>query len=209
MVHKGIFMENFIVEIMEDYGYIGVFFLIMIENLFPPIPSEVILTFGGFMTTSTSLTVMGVVIIATLGSVIGAIILYWVGTYLDINRLGRFVDRWGKFLRLKRKDIYKAMAWFEKYGYWTVFFCRFVPLIRSLISLPAGMAKMNFVMFIILTTIGTFIWNFVLVSLGATLGDHWETIVYYMDIYSNITYTILALLGVVFILYLFYRKNSV
>lgn len=201
-------MENIIIEIMEDYGYLGVFLLIMVENLFPPIPSEVILTFGGFMTVSTSLTVLGVVLVATFGSVMGAIILYWVGTYLNLSRLERFVDKWGKILRLSRKDIYKANAWFEKYGYWTVFFCRFVPLIRSLISLPAGMAQMNFVMFIILTTIGTFIWNLVLVSLGATLGDHWETIVYYMDIYSNITYTAIALIGIAFIIYLFRRKRS-
>lgn len=202
-------MENIIIEIMEDFGYIGVFFLIMIENLFPPIPSEVILTFGGFMTISTSLTVLGVVIVATLGSVVGAIVLYWVGTYLNMTRLERFIDKWGKILRLSRKDIYKANAWFEKYGYWTVFFCRFVPLIRSLISIPAGMARMNLGIFILLTTVGTFIWNYVLVSLGAALGDHWDTILYYMDIYSNITYTILTLIGVALLIYLFRRKSSI
>lgn len=202
-------MENVIIQIMEEYGYFGVFFLIMIENLFPPIPSEVILTFGGFLTTSTSLTVLGVSIVATFGSLLGAVILYLIGTYLNMSRLLRIVDKWGKILRLSRKDIYKANTWFEKYGYWTVFFCRFIPLIRSLISIPAGMNEMNFGIFLILTTIGSFIWNIVLVSLGATLGDHWEVIVYYMDIYSNITYTILVLFGIVFLIYLFSRKRKV
>lgn len=202
-------MENVITQIMEEYGYFGVFFLIMIENLFPPIPSEVILTFGGFLTTSTTLTVLGVTIVATLGSLLGAVILYLIGTYLNMSRLLRIVDKWGKILRLSRKDIYKANAWFDKYGYWTVFFCRFIPLIRSLISIPAGMNEMNFGVFLILTTIGSFIWNIVLVSLGATLGDHWGIIVYYMDLYSNITYTILALFGAVFLIYLFRKKRNV
>ena len=187
-------MENWITTIMENFGYIGIFLLIMIENIFPPIPSEVILTFGGFMTTQTDLTVLGVVIASTIGSVAGAIVLYGIGAIVGIRRIERFVDKWGKILRLTSSDIRKANQWFEKYDVWTVFFCRFVPLIRSLISLPAGIAKMNFFVFLLLTTLGTFIWNLVLVKVGAALGDNWETVVYYMDIYSNIAYAALALI---------------
>jgi membrane protein DedA with SNARE-associated domain len=115
-------MENWITSIMEQFGYIGIFLLIMVENLFPPIPSEVILTFGGFMTTHSNLTILGVVIAATIGSVVGAIVLYGVGFVINVDRIEKIVDRWGHILRLTREDIHKANAWFEKYGVWTVFF---------------------------------------------------------------------------------------
>jgi len=190
-------MDNWLLDIMNDYGYIGVMLLIALENVFPPIPSEVILTFGGFLTTSSDLTVFGVVISATIGSVLGAFILYYIGLLLEVERLEKIVDRWGKVLRLTKEDIHKADAWFNKYGPWTVFFCRFVPLIRSLISVPAGMSKMNIGLFFVLTTIGTLIWNIVLVCLGASLGENWDLIVEKMEIYSNIVYAILAILFIV------------
>lgn len=199
-------MENWITTVMEDFGYIGVFLLIMLENLFPPIPSEVILTFGGYMTTQTNISVFGVVVASTIGSVVGAIILYGIGALVGIERIERFVDRWGKVLRLTSKDIHKANSWFEKYDVWTVFFCRFIPLIRSLISLPAGLAKMNFFTFLLLTTLGTLIWNMVLVNIGAAVGESWETIVHYMDIYSNIAYAALAIIFIVVVIR-FYQKK--
>ncbi|WP_320162930.1 DedA family protein [uncultured Trichococcus sp.] len=195
---------------MEQFGYFGVAFLIMIENLFPPIPSEVILTFGGFMTTTTELNIPLMIVAATIGAVIGAAILYGVGTLLDVERLDKIVDKYGNFLRITHEDIHKADSWFDRYGFWTVFFCRFVPLIRSLISLPAGMANMNFGLFLLFTTIGTVIWNTVLIYLGAAVGSQWETIVHYMDIYSNIAYVIIAIVGVaVIIWYIRKRKQTV
>lgn len=201
-------MENWITDIMEQFGYFGVFVLIMVENVFPPIPSEVILTFGGFMTTASSLTKVGVIGAATAGSVAGAVILYGIGLLLDVERLEKIVDRWGRVLRLTREDIHKADAWFDKYGPWTVFFCRLVPLIRSLISLPAGMSNMNFLLFLLLTTLGSLIWNTVLVSLGAAVGDNWEIIVRYMDIYSNIAYAVIAVLGIAAIIwYINFRRK--
>lgn len=201
-------MENWITEIMSQYGYMGVFLLIMLENIFPPIPSEVILTFGGFMTTYSDMTRMGVILASTAGSVVGAVILYGIGLLLDVERLEKIVDRWGHILRLTKKDVHRADAWFDKYGIWTVFFCRLVPLIRSLISIPAGMSNMKFWLFLLLTTLGTLLWNTILVSVGAAVGDNWESIVGYMDVYSNITYAILAILGVaVIIWYLRFRKK--
>ena len=183
-------MENWITNTMEEFGYIGILLLITIENIFPPIPSEIILTFGGFMTTYTDMTVFGVVAVSTVGSVLGAVILYWIGTLLNMEKIESIVDRWGHIIRLTKEDVHKANGWFDKYGYWTVFFCRFIPLIRSLISLPAGMAKMNFGIFLVLTTLGTLIWNYVLIRIGAAVGSSWESIVEYMDIYSNIIYNI-------------------
>lgn len=201
-------MENWITDIMSQYGYLGIFLLIMLENIFPPIPSEVILTFGGAMTAKTDMTVMGVILISTAGSVAGAVILYGIGRMLDVKRLEKIVDRYGRVLRLTRKDIYKADSWFDKYGIWTVLFCRLIPLIRSLISIPAGMANMKFGLFLLFTTLGTLIWNTILVTVGAAVGDNWESIVGVMDVYSNIVYVLIVLVGLAVIWwYLQFRKK--
>mgnify|MGYP001444950090 CR=1 FL=1 len=200
-------MENWLIDIMNDLGYFGVMLLIALENVFPPIPSEIILTFGGFMTTTTNLTVIGVILAATAGSVVGAIILYVIGLQLNVTRLEMIIDRWGHLLRITKEDIHRADAWFDKYGPWTVFFCRFVPIIRSLISIPAGMSHMNAGLFLLLTTIGTFIWNTVLVYLGARLGESWEVIVHYMDMYSYVIYGVIFIL-VIFVLYKFIKRRK-
>lgn len=198
-------MENWIISLMEQYGLWGIFFLIALENIFPPIPSEVILTFGGVMTGQTDLTVTGVVLVSTAGSVVGAVVLYGIGLILDVKTMEKIVDRYGKFLRLKNEDIHRADAWFDKYGVWTVFLCRMVPLIRSLISIPAGMSNMNFLLFLLFTTAGTLIWNTVLVNLGAAFSDSWHTVVEYMDVYSNVVYAILAVILIAAIIW-FVRK---
>ncbi|RJX39432.1 DedA family protein [Paenibacillus pinisoli] len=198
-------MDSWITDFMEQFGYLGILLMIALENLFPPIPSEVILTFGGFMTTYTSLTALGVIVVATLGSLIGAIILFYIGRLLGVERLEKIVDRWGRLLRVKKEDIRKADAWFDKYGYWAVFICRMIPLIRSLISLPAGMSGMKIVPFLFFTTIGTLIWNTILVLVGAAVGDNWGEIVHFMDVYSNIAYAIIALIAIV-VLVLYIRR---
>lgn len=200
-------MEAWVSDWMSQFGYFGVFLLILLENIFPPIPSEVILTLGGFMTTTTTMTKFGVIIASTLGSVIGAAILYGIGTLLDVERLEKIVGKYGKYLRLTIKDIHKADAWFDKYGVWAVFFGRLVPLVRSLISIPAGMSNMKFGLFLLFTTLGTLIWNTVLVSVGAAVGDNWHEIVGYMDIYSNVAYAIIAIVGIVFLVWYFKKRG--
>ena len=202
-------MESWITDLMNEFGYWGVLFLIALENVFPPIPSEVILTFGGFMTQrpDMNLTVVGVITVSTVGSVSGAVILYFVGRLLDVSRLEKIIDRYGHILRLTREDIYKADAWFDKYGIWTVLFCRLIPLIRSLISVPAGMSNMNFPLFIIFTSIGTVVWNTILVTLGASVGENWHEIVKYMDVFSNVIYVLLALLFILCVIW-YIRKRK-
>lgn len=199
-------MQTWIIEIMEQFGYLGILLMMAIENLFPPIPSEVILPFGGFMTTYTNLSVLGVVITATTGSVMGAIILYGIGTFLDVSRLEKIVDRFGHILRIKKEDIHKADLWFEKYGYWTVLFCRVVPIVRSLISIPAGMSKMTFGLFLLFTMIGTIVWNVILVCFGAILGESWQDILQFMDYYSLIIYLHIGL-GAIILLILYIQKQ--
>jgi membrane protein DedA with SNARE-associated domain len=201
-------MENWITQFMEQYGYLGVFLMIALENVFPPIPSEIILPFGGFMTTYTSMTVPGVVIASTAGSVVGAVILYGIGLLLDVERLEKIIDRFGHILRVTKEDVHKADAWFDKYGIWTVLFCRMVPLIRSLISIPAGMSNMKFWLFIVFTTVGTLIWNIILVSVGAALGDNWDRITEFMDVYSNIAYAIIGIGIIIFLVYFFNKKRK-
>ena len=174
----------------------------------PPIPSEIILPFGGFMTTYTSMTVPGVVIASTAGSVVGAVILYGIGLLLDVERLEKIIDRFGHILRVTKEDVHKADAWFDKYGIWTVLFCRMVPLIRSLISIPAGMSNMKFWLFIVFTTVGTLIWNIILVSVGAALGDNWDRITEFMDVYSNIAYAIIGIGIIIFLVYFFNKKRK-
>lgn len=200
-------MENWITSFMEQFGYIGIALIIALENVFPPIPSEIVLPFGGFMTTYTSLTVFWVIIAATIGSVVGAVILYGVGLLLDVERLEKIVERWGHILRVKKEDIRKADAWFDKYGYWTVLFCRMVPLVRSLISIPAGMSNMKFGLFLVYTTIGTLIWNTILVLVGATLGSNWHEITDFIGVYSNFAYAIIAIAGIAFLIW-FFRRNK-
>lgn len=179
---------------MEQYGYPGILFLIALENIFPPIPSEVILTFGGFLTTYTSLGVPGVVLAATLGSLAGAAALYGAGALLNKERLKKLAaGRAGKLLGLKPEDVEKADAWFQKKGRRAVFFCRCVPVVRSLISIPAGMSRMELPQFFLYTTAGSLIWNILLVSLGALMGESWRYIAYLAGEYSHVMLIVLGI----------------
>lgn len=192
-------MQQLIVEVMNSFGYIGIFVLILVENLFPPIPSEVILTFGGFMTTYTAMNVPGVIAASTLGSVLGAIILYYVGRLIPKDMLKNMLEgKIGKSLHFEKDDVQDAEGWFDTKGKSTVFFCRCVPIIRSLISIPAGMARMKMVPFLILTFAGSLVWNTVLVAAGAAAGASWGKILEILDTYSNVTIVavgIAALIG--------------
>lgn len=199
-------MENWITNIMEQFGYLGILLMMALENLFPPIPSEIVLPFGGFLTTYTNITVWGVVIAATIGSLLGAVILYWIGTLLDVDRLERIIKRWGRIARIKVEDVHKADAWFDKYGYWTVLIGRMVPVVRSLISIPAGMSNMRFGLFMLFTVIGTLIWNSILITVGVILGESWHDITSFMDLYSDIVYFLLAVIFAI-LLYLYFRKK--
>ena len=201
-------MQEMIIEIMNNFGYLGVFLLIAIENVFPPIPSEVILLFGGFMTTFSDMKIVGVIIASTLGSILGAIVLYYIGKILNKERLKKIItSKPGKILRLKPEDIDKADNWFDTKGNKTVFFCRFVPIIRSLISIPAGMSEMPMKKFLIYTTAGSLIWNAALTIAGSIVGENWTSIVDIMDQYSHI---ILVLLIIIFIVAVavFYKKRK-
>ena len=204
-----ILLNSFIVNIMNKYGYFGIVFLIAVENIFPPIPSEVILTLGGFMTSQEGVTMnlLGVIIYSTIGSIIGAIILYYVGYLLNKDRLIKICNsKLGKILCLKKEDIEKSSKNFEERGNISVLYCRFVPIVRSLISVPAGINKMKFSLFLIYTIIGSFIWNIVLCSLGKLVGNNYMMVANIFSKYSKVILSILIIWIIYKFIKLFIKK---
>ena len=202
-------MEQFIVNVMEDFGYPGMALLIAVENLFPPIPSEVILTFGGFLTTRTALDVWWVVAWATLGAVAGALVLYGVGRALGGERMRALLaGPWGKRLGFDAEAADRAAGWFEKKGAKTVLFCSCVPILRSLISIPAGMARMNLVWFLLYTTAGSLVWNAALVHLGAAAGESWALLARRFSDGSGMVRWMLAAAAVVLLLRRLTKKKD-
>ncbi len=198
---------DMIINLINQFGYISIGLLIAIENIFPPIPSEVILTFGGFMTTFSHMNIWGVILFATAGSLAGALVLYWVGILLNTERLERWLTgKWGKMLHIRPEDVEKARVWFLKRGEKAVFFCRFVPIVRSLISIPAGMTKMNMTKFLLFTLAGSVLWNTLLIFLGAYAGSKWESIVDYIGMYSKVI-LVLIFITIVACVILFYKKR--
>jgi membrane protein DedA with SNARE-associated domain len=184
---------------MNQYGFIGILLLIAVENIFPPIPSEVILTFGGFMAAYSHLNLWGVIAAATAGSLLGAQAVYKAGSFFNAERLTKWLNsRPGRMLHLKRSDISRANGWFSSCGYKAVFLCRCVPLVRSLISLPAGMSRMRYIPFLLLTTAGSLIWNTALIWFGAAAGESWGMITKYTDIYTSVTVAVLGLATLAF-----------
>lgn len=200
-------MEELIVEIMNKYGYMGICLLIMVENLFPPIPSEIILPLGGFMTTYTNLSVWGVIFFSTIGSTVGALILYRIGAFFTPQKLERILNTGAcRLLGFKKDDIDKTVSWFERKGNKSVLFGRCVPIIRSLVSIPAGMTGMKLTPFFFYTIIGSTVWNFLLVSLGAALGASWGAVREWLAAYSQLTKALLWI-GIAILLFLKIRKK--
>ena len=200
-------MQTLIINIVNSWGYLGILFLIALENIFPPIPSELILTFGGFLTLHSNMHILGVIIASTFGSVIGAIILYMIGKLLSKEKLYKLVEgKLGRILHFKKEDIDKSEKWFLEKGKYTVLFCRFIPIVRSLISIPAGITKMKFSLFFIFTLVGSSIWNTVLVCLGAFAGEAWIKISNSINVFSK---TILIILIIAFCAcaYMFYKNR--
>ncbi len=187
-------MKNIIFHIINKYGYFGITFLIALENLIPPIPSEVILSFSGFISKSTDLSLFLIIIFATIGSLIGAIVLYYLAYFIGLNLLNFKIF---KLCGLKKEDTEKSMKHFQKNGYKSIFFGRFIPIIRSFISIPAGLSKMDIRLFLLLTWIGSFIWNTIFVIAGFILQDNWDTLANFFDKYSFFIFLIAIILYII------------
>lgn len=192
-------MEQLIISLMDKYGYLGIFLLILLENIFPPIPSEVILTFSGYMITYTSLNLILIILFSTLGSLLGAILLYFLGKIISLESLYYFSSsKLGKLLCINEKDVNMTNQWFSSHGNSCVFFGRFIPIIRSLISIPAGINRMNLFKFSLFSFLGSLIWNSVLILLGNILGNNFTLVVDVLKKYSNITLILMIIFLIVF-----------
>ena len=189
-------MLEWITEFMNSMGYFAIVFLMFLENVFPPIPSEVIMPMAGFTATQGKLSFIGVVIAGTLGSVLGALPLYFVGKTIGEERLKSWADSHGKWLTVSREDIDKAKEWFEKHGAIAVLIGRLVPGVRSLISLPAGINQMSLGLFLLYSTIGAAIWSSILAYLGHLLGGNYEKVEKYL---SPASWIILGIIVLVYI----------
>lgn len=195
-------MEDLFTNLISQFGYIGVWFLIFFENVFPPIPSELILPLSGFFTTTTDLTLPGVIIAATVGSVTGAYILYGVGRILSRERLMTFFGtRPMRLLGFKPEDIASAVDWFDRKGQVTVLICRCIPIVRSLISIPAGTAKMSVVRFTLYTLLGSAVWNSILCALGAAAGSAWETVTKQAEWVSDVVKYVIIVIVIVAVIF--------
>lgn len=203
-------MQEILISMVEKYGYLGVSLLILVENIFPPIPSEGILLFGGFAASQSLLNIWIVILSATIGSVVGAIVLYYIGFLLGKERLMALTSgKIGRILHLEPESVEKADGWFHKYGAKAVFVCRCIPVLRSLVSIPAGISKMNMSTFLPLTIIGSSIWNIIVVWLGYWAGDAWHKIEDILGVYSDIVLAILIVLVVVaFIIFSIKRRKK-
>lgn len=188
-------MAKWVISMISSTSYFGIVFLMFVENVFPPIPSEVIMPLAGYMVTQNQLSFVGVVAAGVAGSVLGALPLYYLGAKIGGDRLKKFADDYGRWLTLSRKDIEGAEAWFKRHGGAAVFFCRLIPGIRSLISIPAGMEKMSLAPFLLYTTIGAGVWTALLATAGYLLGSNFTQAEKYLDPVSWVV------LGVIMIAY--------
>ena len=190
-------MFEWIVGLVERFGYWGVAFLMFLENLVPPIPSEVVMPLAGFTAARGDLTLLGVVIAGTAGSVLGALPWYYAGALLGTKRLERLASRYGRWLTLSPADIRHASDWFARHGTKAVLIGRLVPGVRTLISVPAGIAGMPLLSFLLWSSIGSMIWAFLLALAGHALADRYEEVARYLDPASKLV------LGLIVAVYLY------
>lgn len=177
-------LATWVQDVIESLGYLGVALLVIAENLFPPIPSEIVLPFAGFVARRGDGSVVVMVLAATVGSVVGALILYAIAAAIGPERIHSFVVRFGKWFGVKESDMVRAEEWFDRRSNAAVLVGRCVPLIRSLVSIPAGFRRMNFARFALLTAIGSAVWNIALIGAGAALGDQWDRVGDYVGIFQ-------------------------
>jgi membrane protein DedA with SNARE-associated domain len=162
--------------LIESSGYLGLAFLMFLENVFPPIPSEFIMPLGGFVASQGKLNIAGVIIAGTVGSTLGALPLYYAGKVVGEERLKKWAEKHGRWLTVSPDEIANSKKWFDKHGSKAVIACRLVPGVRSLISIPAGIAGMNLPQFLLYTAIGSGVWAAILAGLGLWLGEKFENI---------------------------------
>jgi membrane protein DedA with SNARE-associated domain len=189
-------VAELVIRIISDTGYFGIASLMAIESACIPVPSEIIMPFAGFLTISGKLSLLLVIIWGAIGNLIGSIVAYIIGAYG-----GRpFIEKYGKYVLLGRDELDKSQRFFTKYGSISVFFSRLLPIVRTFISLPAGIARMPFGKFCIYTFVGSFLWSGLLAYIGVFLGENWKSIEVYFRKFDWLV-AVLIIFGVIYFLY--------
>jgi membrane protein DedA with SNARE-associated domain len=189
-------LTDWATDVVERLGYLGVAMLVAIENLFPPIPSEVVLGLAGYTASRGDAWVVGMVVAATVGSVVGAWVLYGLAAAVGPVRLRAVVIRYGAWIGFGETDLDQAEAWFDRRSRSAVLVCRCVPLIRSVISIPAGFRRMPFVTFTVFTLIGSLVWNTILIAAGYLLAEQWEKVLDYTEPFQTLVIVLIGALVV-------------
>lgn len=197
-------MAEWVARTMEALGYWGIGLLMFLENLFPPIPSELIMPLAGFTVAQGRMQFLPAVVAGVLGTVLGAVLWYQIGQSVSEQRLVRLANRYGKWLAISGQDVQRAIAWFNRYGKRAVFFGRLVPGVRTLISIPAGLARMSLIPFLLYSTAGTLIWTLLLTYMGFLLGSNYAQVEQYLGPVSKL---VLAGLAIALGVWLWRRKK--
>jgi membrane protein DedA with SNARE-associated domain len=192
-------LAEWVISVIETLGYPGLTVLVALENVFPPIPSEVILPLAGFLTGQNRFSFLLVLVATTLGSLIGALALYAVGLAIGQRRVNRLVERYGHWALLTPDDLTRAEQWFDRHGPIAVFTGRLLPIVRSLVSIPAGYRQMPLGQFLLLTGAGSAMWNGALVGLGWALGENWHVIERYVGWLQYVVIVVVAFLVLRFV----------
>lgn len=192
-------MTGWIEDVINALGYAGVAFLVALENLFPPIPSEVVLPLAGFVAAMGDANVVGMIVAATVGSTVGALILYGIAAWIGPIRIHVFIVRYGRWFTIKDADLVRAEEWFDRRSDVAVLVGRCVPIIRSIVSVPAGFRRMPIVRFTLLTIAGSSVWNTALVGAGAALGENWEEVGDWVGLFQLAVIVVVVLLVLWFV----------
>ena len=201
-------MLDFATELIESIGIVGAGIFIAIESIVIPLPSELVLLLSGFNVSIGEFSFSSVWIATTIGSLAGAYFLYGIGFAVSREGIDRLVNRFGKFVGIKQGDVDSAFRWFERYGTFVIFFGRLIPLIRSLVSIPAGLAKMSLLRFSLLTAAGSGIWNALWISIGVQLGDRWREAEGWAKYLDYAVYAIVLLVVVLLLSRLIKRRGN-
>ena len=195
-------LAELIQNVIASLGYIGIVLVMALENVFPPIPSELVMPLAGFMAHSGTFSLWGVIIAGMVGSVLGALILYYFGAWANETIIRRFVRRWGRYALTSEADLDLALSYFNRYGEAVIFFGRLIPIVRSLISIPAGMSRMPMPKFLFYTVLGTTIWSAILSYAGWFLNENYTLVATYVEQYQSM---VIALVALAVLLFLYVR----
>jgi membrane protein DedA with SNARE-associated domain len=201
-------VNAWVLNLISTLGYPGLGLVMFLENVFPPIPSEIILPLAGSLTNQGNFSLAGITLVGMLGSVAGAWVFYGIGYWFDEKRVRFLIQTYGKWFLLSTPDLDRALIWFQRYGPWVVFFGRMIPMVRSLISIPAGLSRMNWAKFTLYTALGTACWSFLLALAGQTLGKNWGQVETYLASYEAVVWVVLGCGVFMFVLKSLIQRNG-